>query len=147
MDMTADPFSALEGLLRTHANAYGKTKPGQPFNEAMRHLLRDPEVAQAARVLSAHYRELEEQASANMGPLGKGARHILLYTYKTNAPYIVSDNSELQAVEALIKRRLMVKSRFVNTFKITLDGRSKAISLLAQYKKNRLCARKTGAAR
>lgn len=146
MDMTVDPFCALEGLLRTHANAYGKTNPGQPFNEAMRHLLRDPDVALAAKVLSDHYTELEAQDSANMGPLGKGARHILLHTYKIDAPYVVRDIRELQTVEALIKRGLMVKSGFANTFKITLDGRNKAISLLAQYKKNRLCARKRGTA-
>lgn len=61
MNTPVEPIAALEGLLRAHANEYGKANPGQPFDEAMQELMRDPDVARAARVLSAHYQSQQTQ--------------------------------------------------------------------------------------
>lgn len=142
MDMSVEPINALEALLRTHANAYGKANPGQPFDEAMRHLMRDPDVAHAARVLSAHYVEVEQFRRMKPVRIGKGARSALLRAYKTGENYIVSDRHEKGAADALVKRDLMVKTDQPNTYAITNLGKERAALTLAQYRKQRMNARK-----
>jgi len=142
MDMSVEPFNALEALLRTHANAHGKANPGQPFDEAMRHLMRDPDVAHAARVLSAHYTEAEHSTHMQPVRISKTARHILLQAYKLNDCYVVTDTHEKSAADALAKRGLMIKTDRPNTYAITEQGNSRANHILSQYRKQRLNARK-----
>jgi hypothetical protein len=142
MDMSIEPINALEALLRKHANAHGKANPKQSFDEVMRELMRDPDVARAAKVFSDHHIKIEQLRRRQPSRMGKGARRVLLHSYKTGENYIIRDLSDKGAVESLIKRGLMVKTDQPNTYAITNLGKERAAQTLVQYRKQRLNGRK-----